>query len=88
VKNASLSTKILRIREKKGRYFVSNEKMLRCGQKEGKVFFAFGSKRLQAMVSSTIKQFIQERNGEQPFGTSFGSTTFGATILQTDEGIR
>jgi hypothetical protein len=24
----------------------------------------------------------------QLFGTSFGSTTFGATILQTDKGIR
>jgi hypothetical protein len=24
----------------------------------------------------------------QPFGTSFGSTTFDATILQIDEGIR
>jgi hypothetical protein len=26
------------------RHFVLNEKMLRCERKEGKVFFAFGSK--------------------------------------------
>jgi hypothetical protein len=32
--------------------------VLRCEWKEGKVFFAFGSKKLRASVSSTAKQTI------------------------------
>jgi hypothetical protein len=35
--------------------------MLRCERKEGKVFFAFGSK---IQVSSTSKQFIHGRKGK------------------------
>jgi hypothetical protein len=36
--------------------------MLRCVRKEGKVFFAFGSKKI--LVSSTAKQFIHGRKGK------------------------
>jgi hypothetical protein len=36
---------------------------------------------LQIVTKGSSKSF-------KPFRTSFGSTTFGATILQTDEGIR
>jgi hypothetical protein len=36
--------------------FYFAQKVLRCERKEGKVFFAFGSKKLQALVSSTVKQ--------------------------------
>jgi hypothetical protein len=43
---------------------------------------------LQEILS--FLQIVTRRSSKslQPFGTSFGSTTFGATILQTDEGIR
>ena len=36
--------------------------MLRCVRKEGKVFFTFGSKKMQ--VSYTSKQFAHERKGK------------------------
>jgi hypothetical protein len=39
-----LNTKKLLLRQDEYRGTLYNEKMLRCEQKEGKVFFAFGSK--------------------------------------------
>jgi hypothetical protein len=47
----------IRLRQKEKR----SSFMLRCVRKEGKVFFAFGSK---ILVSSTSKQFIHGRKGK------------------------